>query len=201
MDSLSSFRKLPSTKCYGIELECFTDSFVHMGCHHGFFYSAYDGSICADRWPQQAVEFVSQPLPKNWLKKEIEKLGKKFTWNHNESCGIHVHANKAWCTGKKGKTIAQFLYKVYQQDPAMYEEAFGREPNSYCLESVSDTDRYRAVNLTRTNTVEFRMFASGGVAWACYCVDMVDWLVSNCHHLSIDNFAAAIDMLKAQHNI
>jgi len=56
--------------------------------------------------------------------------------------------------------------------------------------------RYRAINTTNEKTIEFRMFRSGDVKWAQYCVKLVAYMVENAKHLNMDAFWAFVDANK-----
>jgi len=108
MNTLGSVRTPPHNKTMGIEIECFisTNHDDVMGNFHGFFYAGRDGSLSSDNYVQMGVEFVSQPLTKDWMIKEIKKLYKKFPdTTVNRSCGIHIHVSKKWLSEKKAKAI------------------------------------------------------------------------------------------------
>ncbi len=193
MQSLSSFRKLDSVKSYGIEIECVHDQMIERYQYYGFFYATNDGSLDYGRY-NWATEFVSQPLPAEWLCKEITRLEKRVgAWHSNSSCGIHVHVNKKWCTEAKAKAIRAFVNALSHEDCC---RLFGRVPNHYCEQSTRS--RYCMINLTNKATIEFRMFSGGNAKWARYCVRMVDYMVKNAYHLNIDAIYAASDMYKAQ---
>ena len=196
MQSLSSFRKLDAVKSYGIEIECVHDQSIQKYQHHGFFYATDDGSLSCGSY-FYTTEFVSQPLPAEWLCKEITRLEKRVGgWFANDSCGIHIHVNKKWCTEKKAKAIRAFVNGLSHND---CEQLFGRRPNMYCRQETKG--RYCMVNMTNEKTIEFRMFASGGAKWARYCVRMADYMVKNALHLNIDAIYAASDMFKAQEGV
>ena len=197
MQSLSSWRKPVSHKSFGIEIECFVTSYISPDEYRGFFYATTDGSLRGENHFTSPREFVSQPLPLHWLIKEINRLGRDLNWSVNSSCGIHVHVSKKWCSDKKGKTILKFLRKFYEAYPMDYKMIFGRLPNRYCCTNV-DAGRYNAVNVTNDSTVEFRMFASGYVRWAQYCVYMTNYLVENCNHLTRDSVVAAYDLFRKE---
>lgn len=179
-----TFRNPPHDRVFGVEIECFTESMVSKK-HHGFFYAGDDGSL--RHHMLYSVEFVSQPIPKEWLKREVYKLHRKFPWEHNDTCGVHVHVNSAWCTKKKAVKIQKFLTSV---DDTTIQFLFGREPNRFCRNVATDLSRYTQVNLTNESTIEFRMFRSGDPAWVCYCLDMVEYLVKNYNRLNIDALTA-----------
>jgi hypothetical protein len=194
MQSLGKFRTPNTNKSMGIEIECifkkefdcnYNRLYPEYGVHHGFFYTTTDGSIdCSHR--QLGVEFVSQPLPANWLKKEILKLEKrhiKNPWFVNSTCGIHIHVSRKWLSEKKARSINAFLVGLTELDR---EDLFGRPSNDYCQYGKWGTTRYNAINIENAKTFEFRVFASGNGAWACYCVSMVEYLINNANTLNLD---------------
>lgn len=206
MQSLSSFRKPDSFRTLGIEWElvCNYDHYLARGTYQGFFYVTTDGSIEAREG--YGRELVSQPLPAKWLIKELERVNKKLNannnWTYNSSCGIHVHASRKWVTSKKVDHLRTFLGEI---TPAEAHSAFGRVPNSYCrsLAGVNKENhsryavhdpRYYCLNITNEKTVEFRMFRSGDVKWAQYCVKLVEYMIVNSTHLNKDAFFAFVDM-------
>lgn len=195
MQSLSSFRKPPISKSMGIELECVMSdtSSVSYDQYVGFFYTTRDGSIRYNWRNEIPLEFVSMPLTPKWLKKEIDKLGKKYQWTANHSCGIHIHVSQKWLSGKKAQAIAKFLEK---EGDEMFELLFGRRPNYYCKNTFSLIDRYHAINFTNKDTIEFRMFKSGSPEWAKYCVDCVCYLIEHAYHLNVDACLAFRDLYK-----
>lgn len=189
MNSLDNFRAPDTNKAMGIEIECTLgdEHYSKRHQHHGFFYATTDGSI--DAWPSIGVEFVSQPLSAAWLKKEINKLARKFTWETNPSCGVHIHVSRKWLSLEKARSINSFLYSLTNSDRI---ELFGRAENSYCRthETLDKEDRYRSINITNKATIEFRMFKSGDAAWCRYCVDMVEYLINNARTLNWDAVSA-----------
>lgn len=191
MTTLHQTRKAPHQKTIGIEIECLVLNSVTHYCHDGFFFAGRDGSIMRYGEEGTPVEFVSQPLTPEWLKKEIHKLHRKYTISHNRSCGIHVHVSKGWCSTKRGLKIAKFLTKLSNEDMAY---VFGRKPNNYCANTVARSGKYLAVNVSKEETVEFRSFRSGSAQWACYCVDLVCYLVRNHSTLNVDALMAFRDL-------
>lgn len=183
-------RTPPHDRAIGIEVECLLprEKYLELQTYEGFFLVSSDGSI-NETYDNRGVEFVSQPLTEQWLKKEIYKLYSKFPWTYNDSCGIHVHVSKKWCSVKRAKAIAKFLSSLSDLD---MEYLFGRQPNQYCRNIVS-TGRYVAVNTSNRATIEFRMFSSGDAMWAAYCVSMAAYLVKNAHHLNYDAMSAFRD--------
>lgn len=196
MQSLAKYRAPTTNKSLGIEIECFVARNMETYKHYGFFYAGDDGSLVKDTYDVQGCEFVSQPLPQAWLKKEILKLGKRVgTWSVNKSCGIHIHVSRKWLSESKAKTIYAFLNTLPQDEQ---ETFFGRTGNTYCRYGQPwNYGRYLPINAENKDTFEFRVFASGTPEWACYCVDMVVYLIENADHLNIDALYAFHDMHKA----
>jgi len=191
MQNLSSFRRPNTNKSVGIEWEMIDTLYsIDIGKYYGFFKATRDGSISSDSG--QGVEFVSQPLSVAWLKKELLRLHRRSlsaqATIYNDSCGIHVHVSRKWCTKQKAKDIYAWLQNLAVSSPDLYKEMFGRMPNYYCRvdERFDSKSRYVAVNNKNKDTVEFRMFSSGDVTWACKCLDTVEWLINNHDHLNID---------------
>lgn len=204
MQSLSKVRKLESVKSYGIEIECF------IGVEHsnktpkryeylGFWYVDSDGSLSRTYFGDSAYEFVSQPLPMNWLLKEITRLEKRVgNWHANDSCGTHVHVNRKWLTDSKAEAIAKFLETLSDSD---IKQLFGRVSKDYAYNKFDKKSRYVAVNFTNKTTIEFRMFAGGNAKWNRYCLLMADYMVKHAFQLNWDAIAAASDMFKAQEGV
>ena len=216
MSSSIILGKTYSSRNFGIEWECIIDNsndpYIAYGQHVKYFYITLDGSIQVgylrvynnDYTRGISIprgtggvgrEFVSQPLPAKRLIKEIERFHK---WLNrpiytNDTCGIHIHVDKRYCTLNKAANIMRFYKSLTEEDRRVL---FGRDTNDYCSLHVAyySSPRYLAVNTTNKNTVELRMFASGPVAWAKYCVQMAEWLVENHNHLNIDAAYAAHDL-------
>lgn len=173
MNNLEKVRKPVHSKTMGIEIEGLLPM-NHFRIEdvrekfHGFFFAGSDVSIRRN-FNQFGVEFVSQPLPYSWLSAEIDKLGKKFQWTFNDSCGIHIHVNRKWVSEKR---LCDLMDSMAAWSSVEYDALFGRPPNAYCLrpDRRTRTGRYSAINITGNNTVEFRMFRSGDAVWAKECL-------------------------------
>lgn len=202
MQSLSSFRKPPAVKSMGIEWETIVErgEGPQEGTYLGFFYVTDDGSLRPSEWGQRGIELVSQPLTPQWLLKELERVNKLLPATFpNASCGIHIHVSRKWCNAERTELLWQFFKEELLASD--YEEFFGRVPNRYCenprgLLSTRLQGRYCAINTTNDNTVEFRMFSSGDVKWAQYCVKLVEYLVNNAKHLNMEALYAFVDLNK-----
>lgn len=55
-----------------------------------------------------------------------------------------------------------------------------------------------ALNVEPKDTVEFRVFRSGDLKWAQYCVLLVEYIMENAKHLNKDAFFAFVDSHKPQ---
>lgn len=192
MNSLDSFRKPPCGNTMGIEIETVTEEYIERG-YRGFFYVTSDGSIRPTNYNHYGVEFVSQPLTPPHLKREIDKLFKGLADAYpNKSCGVHIHVSRKWISTEKAKLIKKFIQSFTDEEKVYF---FGRVGNNYCKYTESyDGDRYQCINLSRDNTVEFRMFKSGDAKWCKYCVDCVQYLITHAKHLNKEAFYAFLDM-------
>ena len=195
MNTLPIVRKAPTNKTMGIELECVMSHsapFMLNGWH-GFFYGGRDMSIRTVAWDETGVEFVSQPLTYDWLKKETSKLFKKVGAHYrtNASCGIHVHVSKKWLTDKKAREIYAVLKDLTDDD---MRHLFGRPWNRWTEDPIGY--RYCCVNITNKATNEFRVFAAGKEKWAQYCIDCAKYMVEHSHHLNVDALMAFRDCYK-----
>lgn len=210
-----NYRKPDTNRAMGIELECCMERLP--GRRIGFFVGKEDVSIQPSNVHRAAdVEWASQPLPKAWLKKELERLvfkcshrrweygsiwhrpelfgppnGWDTLWESNDTCGIHVHVSRKWMTKKKANIIQEWYASIGGD---AQKQLFGRQSNYYCAAEAEIGSRYNAINQTNKETIEFRMFASGNVKWAQYCLDMVDYLITNANTLNLDAALAFREM-------
>jgi len=195
METLPSVRTPDTNKSLGIEIECVIPTDYLMYRHVGFFYAGDDGSIRVP-WHERKMgcEYVSQPLPAAWLKKEIDKLYRKYPWEENESCGVHVHVSRKWLSESKAKSILAFMCTLSEGDRM---RLFGRSSNHFCEAGAwKQHGRYTAINAENKHTFEFRVFSSGNAAWCKYCVDMVEYLIKQAYILNIDAIHAFRDQYK-----
>lgn len=192
------FRKPDSNKTLGVEVECFLNRGIEEPqyyTHYGFWYVQEDGSLIRPSWDHNAYELVSQPLPAEWLKKEVHKLYRKLSPTVNESCGLHIHVNRKWLSEQRALLIAKFI-KGLQREQVI--ELFGRYSERYA-DPAELQGRYVAVNRTNSETVEFRLFAaSDKPEWVCYCVDLAVYLIQNAKRLNIDAIMAFYDQYKVR---
>lgn len=195
MNTLHNVRKAPVAKAMGIEIELICrKEYIPDWC--GFFYKGRDGSIdCL--WREHGYEFVSQPLTYEWMQRELKKLYKlldSLDYYENTTCGLHIHVSKKWFSDKKAKAVWKFIKAMPKAD---YVDLFGREPNYFCRNTEDYAGcRYHAINMSNSATNEFRMFKSGDLAWALYCVDCVKYMVDNAYTLNVSAFSAFRDQRK-----
>lgn len=196
MGSLSRFRKAPHAKTYGLEYEFFFVTPENARFDYGYrgmFYATTDVSISASSVILQhysdriyTVELISQPLPYNWLIREIKKL-EKFPHEilANSSCGIHVHVSRKLTSEKRMMKLLAFLKTL---NSAQSRALFGRAYNEYCSPSRSTDSKYSIINFLHSQSFEFRMFASGDPAWAAECVRRTRLMVEYRGEYSYSNF-------------
>jgi len=89
------------------------------------------------------------------------------------NCGLHFHVSRNALTPMQIGKILEFLYNP--DNKKFITDIAGRADNSYCVmtgeRTITDMapdkyhpgERYQALNLTNTNTIEFRIFASTNV--------------------------------------
>ena len=173
-NTLDKVRKAPHNKTFGVEIECFVphrNAGIKIGSYYQMWFAGADGSLQDPRPTRRAVEFVSQPLPFNGLNRQIDWLWKKTGgWEHNETCGVHVHVSAKQVSLKRVRQFADKLGAISAEEFCIL---FGRRPNQYCRNAFDIYSRYRAINFTNAHTVEFRMFSGGDAAWVKECVRRV----------------------------
>lgn len=201
MQTLDKYRTPNTNKAMGIEIECLLPEYDENGTylrppdyqHIGFFFAGTDGSITPE-WRSRTTgrEFVSQPLSAPWLRKEIDKLFKKYPWSENHTCGVHIHVSRKWLSEKRAKAIYDFLSTLTEDDRV---HLFGRSSNEYCGYTWGIT-RYSAINIEPEATIEFRVFKSGNNEWCKYCVSMVEYLIAQAYTLNLSAIYAFRDQYK-----
>jgi hypothetical protein len=139
-----------------------------------FIYFEEDGSL------NDGFENITQPatleyhtsLEKSYRNAFAEAISKGFRSHNTTTCGLHVHFNKNFFAENEDLYTTRLLYIV---------EKFWDELTKFSRRSLSNLDRwakkydispekvieekkkynlsrYQAVNLTNSNTIEFRMF-------------------------------------------
>ena len=195
MGSLSQFRKAPHAKTYGIEYEFYVQQGELYGRsgprpfnygYRGMFYLTTDISINTGSMGGWPIEAISQPLPFNWLVREVKKFnGFPLQVRWNTSCGIHVHVSKKLVSGARMRALLTFLKTL----PEHAQQAFfGRRYNGYCSPNSSTNSKYSIINFLHSNSYEFRMFASGPPDWAVICLQRTKLMVEYRGEYSVSNF-------------
>ena len=142
---------------------------------HGFAYIKKDSSV-TDAARQKGwvggFEIVSHPATLDFHKERWPAvLGKNapqglVSHDAGTGVGLHVHVER---TGLSTLTIAKMLGFVHSRANRPYLEALARRPNSQAWARMIDDkkmsdagkpagDRYQALNLIPSKTVEFRLF-------------------------------------------
>lgn len=168
MGSLYDVRKPPHQRTMGIELECIIKNWPEWAVtgFWQFWYFTTDNSIDAP-FDKFGAEIISQPLPKDALINQINRLWKKMGgWEHNRSCGIHVHVSRKMMARHRAELLRLAMCRM---SDAELTKLFGRGRNSYNDPQLNES-KYCSVNMKHSATYEFRMFSSGDADWACECV-------------------------------
>lgn len=167
---------------HGIE-ECKEDCAKKIQCHLGenFVYFEEDGSLNA------GFEIITQPATLEYHTSIMESYKKAFNSvkNYNfkshdtDTCGYHIHFNRSFFTENATEEQADlyltrllYLFEKFWNEMVIFSRRKISEIEDYACrydESPKDTvqgfklsrfhkNRYHAVNLTNTNTIEFRIF-------------------------------------------
>lgn len=158
MGSLEVFRKTPHKDTFGVEIECYPNSTIEDEQHVGFFWCTRDGSLSSS-----GREFVSQPLPYDFLHNRINWLHKKIGgWYVRNECGLHIHVSrKMWSAQREDEFSNLLCALTSEQTKAM----FGRVSNTYTNPNLNRGKKYRAINCLHPNSYEFRLWAAGDLTW------------------------------------
>ena len=165
-------------------------------------YCKHDGSL------DEGFEIVSQPcslwyhsqlLPWAEILQEASKMG--YRSHDAGTCGLHVHVSRLAFGNTyeaQESAIARVLYFVehnweqmlrfsrrtqYQLDrwARRYDARHEDTPAELLKKAKDSCDRYRAVNLTPTHTIEFRLFRGTLNATTFYAtLELVDTLCEYC---------------------
>jgi len=169
----------------GFEIELNTSSRYDAASHfadlaQGLGIVKHDGSIGNGR---NGIELVSVPMSLDDIRYFIGLLFPGDVFHHNAfvdaTCGMHVHASRAPLTTAQIAKLVRFIHTPHNQ--AFMERLAGRRlvssqwasidhrseswkavfvPTNAGSLRIHDWFRYSALNLTNTDTIEFRIFAS-----------------------------------------
>lgn len=169
---------------------------------HVFFER--DGSL------HNGIEIISQPmsLPKHhdlwqWLNNRTAVAGLR---SHNTTtCGLHVHVNRDALSQIQVARIVTFINDPNNSDliraiARRYAEGYCRIKEKKLEDAGYSSDRYEAVNITGSNTIEFRIFKGSlkyesVVAAIEFANSMVDFSTkfTKAEDLSTTNFLSFIN--------
>ena len=190
----------PDAIYYGVELEmgntdsrsCSEASVQIDENFHDIFHMEHDCSI-----REHGFETISIPLTwevwqeKHRMMNRLYDIFSNYGLENDDSCGYHIHVSRGALTSLQWKGISWFLYK----HQAVWEEIAQREEvRQFCkyapdgfyegdsygrFDELTDSwDRYRAVNMCNSRTIEFRIFASVDTSRQFYrALDIVHFLV------------------------
>ena len=144
---------------------------------HDHIYIKHDGSL------DEGLEIVTHPMSLDYHQKEMPwreiirtALDLDYTSHQAETCGLHVHVNRdslGYTRPQQEDTIARVLFLVEtfwhellkfsrrtQAQMDRWASRYGRkdDPKDVLHTAKRSGDRYTCVNLTPSETIEFRMF-------------------------------------------
>lgn len=146
-------------------------------CDDKYIYVKYDGSL------KDGLEIVTHPMTLDYHEKvmpwqnvlrKVLQLG--YTSHKAETCGLHVHVNRSSLGDtyeEQDDVIARILFLVEnfwnellkfsrrtQSQISQWASRYGRkdDPKDVLHSAKSRGNRYACVNLTPSQTIEFRMF-------------------------------------------
>lgn len=160
--------------------ECNKDS---NGNFMQFFYAMHDGSLSGGG--EYGVEIATSPMTYAAIKENKEVFMKLFSYKDYEcksfesaTCGLHIHMSKSCFDKIQIYKILKFIYsnrefilKVSERKTEN-ENYFNLNPDFHCKslqaiakdKSHSIESRHAVINLSNTETVEFRLF-QGTLEW------------------------------------
>lgn len=182
-DARSGFHEIPATAVTGFELEmeavnCEISDAATLADRllNGITYLKHDGSL------DNGFEVVSHPMTLEYINKqfnfaalkELADLGMRSA--KTRTCGLHVHINKSYFR-ETPTTLYRFM-SLFYGNSEQWQRLAGRSESSYARWDLSEgsrmlsyvralasgdrytvnEDRYVAINLQPSHTVEMRFF-------------------------------------------
>lgn len=121
-----------------------------------------DGSL------SNGFEIISQPMSlpaqrKLWEWLNNKSLLKNMRSHQTTTCGLHVHVSRSEMTALQIGKIVTFVNNPYNEGfirtlARRYAEGFCRIKQKKVGTATQSDDRYEAVNVTPSKTIEFRLF-------------------------------------------
>jgi len=158
-------------RCYGIELEIeckdrsINDVAEFIDRHYVFTYMKHDSSI------SYGFEIVSHPASLGYHQKKLAwdkmlgALRTKGCKSHDTStCGLHVHASRKHLTTTDIIKIVSFVnlnidhYQSLARRKSGYAKFKPIKNGQDLKECRYSEDRYEAINITNSKTIEFRIY-------------------------------------------
>ena len=173
---------------------------------HEHIYIKHDGSL------HDGLEIVTHPMSLGYHLYEMpwreifnKALELGYTSHKPGTCGLHVHVNRGslgYSSQQQENTIARILYLVEnfwhellrfsrrtQEQMNDWASRYGRkdDPKDVLHSAKNRSDRYTCVNLTPSETIEFRMFR-GTLTYNTFIatLQMVERLCDVAFHLTDD---------------
>jgi formylmethanofuran dehydrogenase subunit E len=178
---------VPNTLYMGVELEVDKAGENHenaqrlldiMNSSNDLIYCKHDGSL------SNGFEIVSHPMTldyhthhTSWLDLCREAVAMGYRSHNTSTCGLHIHVNRdffGYSWTEQEDNIAKVVHMVEsfwneltifsRRDYSRLEQwasrtgIYSKVQDTYKKAKDSCGDRYKAVNLTNDNTIEFRLF-------------------------------------------
>lgn len=172
---------------YGLEIETdngehikdYVDNLYSVSEKESLFYMEHDGSL------EDGVEIISQPMDWEHIQsfpfEKIHEVAKHYGFKsyNTRTCGLHIHFSRSPYADQGELFEAKLLY-YFEKYQKQIEKIARRKYGQWCspypvtddgeipdhitlINKVRDIkcdhdDRYHAVNLTNSNTIEIRVF-------------------------------------------
>lgn len=199
---------------FGVEIESGTDE-LSPESEFCYFYPTEDCSIEGYRVPVEWVSDIfclADILDSGKIARELTDIENNYSSNH--SCGLHVHAGAEFFKPLSVEKARLFIHNNYTQlvkfcrrymDDAYHWAEDGVSSSSNKGDTLAEKlkyytgDRYEALNITNTDTVELRLF-SGSTdkyyiqAAVCFYAALIEYC--NTHNFLEVNKASILDMIE-----
>jgi hypothetical protein len=178
-------RERPDARYIGLELEVETGGNTALVHGSGIEEFPFIAHVTHDSSLTNGYEYISHPMTHGYFQKYYnEFLGfcraQKFKSHETTTCGLHVHVNRVAMSSQdihKMIVLAHLLENDLRKFSRRKVHAWNRYTKATIPGDANDVlrvlrgytgsvdDKYRAVNITKRSTIEFRMFR-GSLVWS-----------------------------------
>lgn len=183
----------PGVRYFGVELEYETtydagdvsydiwDTFGRGRC-----VISNDGSL------ERGLELITAPADYCTMHAWLKNFAPPDTCKPKRSCGMHVHVSRNTISPLTLGKVLVFVTNPANED--LINTIARRGATQYCVKHekkfnhrhLTDYNRYQAVNVSRPDTVEFRLFASTRTSWKmCAALEAVHAMLAFCEQTSV----------------